>query len=576
MLNRTCFYLLGVWLLSLSGCGGGSPMTVLSIAPSPASIAFASQTVGTAASPAENITLTNTGNTAVTVTGTTVSGTNSTAFSAVNTCASPLAVGASCTVTVTFTPNVIGANVGSLAIASSPAIQTTPVSLSGTGLAWTSPTWTWLSGSSAGNANGVYGTQGVAAAANVPGGRVNSVSWTDASGNLWLFGGTSLAATGDVAVSANDLWKYSPTTGLWTWISGSSTGNSNGVYGTQGVAAATNVPGGRADSVSWTDSSGNLWLFGGLGNDSAGTVGSLGDLWQFSPGTGLWTWVSGSNIANTAGIYGTLGLAAAGNVPGARSGSVSWTDTAGNLWLWGGGGNDSSGNDGGLNDLWKYGLASGLWTWISGSSVTLYGGAVCSTPGVPAAGNVPGAVAGASSWTDAAGNLRLFGGAGWNGNPGIFTNFNTLWTYNPTTALWTCSGPSTEGMYGTQNVAAASNLPPGRSGAVSWTDASGNLWLFGGAIVANIGGGELNDLWTFNTGTGLWTWVGGSQDANVLSSNCTSMGTPAGCNFPGGRTGSVSWIDAAGNLLLFGGSGLAANPAGPVSALENDLWKYSP
>jgi hypothetical protein len=40
--------------------------------------------------------------------------------------------------------------------------------------------------------------------------------------------------------------------------------NASGVYGTQGTAAASNVPGARYSASSWIDSSGNLWLFGGL------------------------------------------------------------------------------------------------------------------------------------------------------------------------------------------------------------------------------------------------------------------------------------------------------------------------
>ena len=45
-----------------------------------------------------------------------------------------------------------------------------------------------------------------------------------------------------------------------------------GVYGTLGTPAAGNVPGGRFGAVSWTDSSGHLWLFGGLGHDASGAV----------------------------------------------------------------------------------------------------------------------------------------------------------------------------------------------------------------------------------------------------------------------------------------------------------------
>jgi RNA-directed DNA polymerase len=37
-------------------------------------------------------------------------------------------------------------------------------------------------------------------------------------------------------------------------------------------------------------------LFGGQGYDSAGNSGLLNDLWKFSPGSGLWTWMSGAEI----------------------------------------------------------------------------------------------------------------------------------------------------------------------------------------------------------------------------------------------------------------------------------------
>ena len=83
--------------------------------------------------------------------------------------------------------------------------------------------------------------------------------------------------------------------------------------------------------TNWVDSSGNLWLFGGFGYDSAGTRGSLNDLWKYS--NGEWTWESGSKLVNQIGVYGTQGVPAPGNIPGARNWSVTWTDLSGNLWL---------------------------------------------------------------------------------------------------------------------------------------------------------------------------------------------------------------------------------------------------
>lgn len=54
------------------------------------------------------------------------------------------------------------------------------------------------------------------------------------------------------------------------WITGSTTANQYGVYGTLGNASASNYPGGRM-SPSQLDQKGNLYVFGGYGfYDSGG------------------------------------------------------------------------------------------------------------------------------------------------------------------------------------------------------------------------------------------------------------------------------------------------------------------
>jgi N-acetylneuraminic acid mutarotase len=225
--------------------------------------------------------------------------------------------------------------------------------------------WTWMGGSNSvggpfafGGPTGVYGTLGTAAPTNVPGGRYGSVCWQDAQGNFWVFGGIGIDSAGFFGFM-NDLWKYSPSTGEWTWVSGSDAvgsenGGASGVYGTQGTPAADTVPGGRYSAASWIDSAGNLWLLGGFGYDSTGGLGGLNDLWKFDPTTSQWTWMSGSDTASAGGVYGTLGTPAAANTPGARYGIATWTDTSGKLWMFGGLGNDSTGSEGYLNDLWNY------------------------------------------------------------------------------------------------------------------------------------------------------------------------------------------------------------------------------
>ncbi|MGB8960035.1 MAG: kelch repeat-containing protein, partial [Candidatus Aminicenantales bacterium] len=148
------------------------------------------------------------------------------------------------------------------------------------------------------------------------------------------------------------LWKYDGTD--WTWVSGSNIVDQLGIYGTKGVADSSNTPGAKVSAASWIDSSGKLWLFGGYGSDSAWNQGWLNDLWKYDPTTLDWTWVSGSNIVYQAGIYGTKGIADSSNIPGARATAISWLDSSGRLWLFGGYGYDSAGNTGGLNDLWRY------------------------------------------------------------------------------------------------------------------------------------------------------------------------------------------------------------------------------
>jgi hypothetical protein len=464
--------------------------------------------------------------------------------------------------------------------------------------------WAWISGSNLPNQNGTYGTQGKADPTNAPGTRIFSpFTWTDKSGNLWLFGGFGLDSAGTNAASGggdlNDLWKYNIASGQWTWVGGASTvtfsGSTQtgpvGAYGTKGMPAPGNVPGGRDSGVTWTDASGNFWLFGGEGLDSVGTFGLLNDLWKYDPTSGQWTFVGGSQAANPNGSYGTQGTAAPGNVPGGRALAVGWTDASGNLWLFGGNGLDMNGTNGGgeLNDLWEYTPASGQWVWVGGSNTITVSGSTQTGPSgtygtqnMPAPGNVPGARLGSIGWTDTSGNLWLFGGSGFDSSATNPVGFlNDLWKYNIVNNEWTWLGGSKligqAGTYGTQGTTDPKNIPGARVAAVAWTDTSGNFWLFGGFGLDSAGtggGGDMNDLWKYNLATGQWTWMSGATTVTFSGSNQTGpVGvygtklTPAPLNVPGARDSSGAWIDASGNLWLFGGGGFST---------ENDLWMYLP
>jgi N-acetylneuraminic acid mutarotase len=413
-----------------------------------------------------------------------------------------------------------------------------------------------------------------------------------------LFGGFGLDA--NVANSAlNDLWEFSPATNEWIWVKGSSTaGTTNcsglyvvcgqqGVYGILGTPSPSNAPGGRANAVSWSDTSGNLWLFGGLAFDSIGTFGYMNDLWKFDLVSQQWTWVSGSNTVQGAqtAVYGTRGIAAPGNVPLGLTRATGWIDKAGNLWLFGGSNIVATGvEDFGIyNNLWEFTPSTGLWKWVSGGGPNYNQPPSYGVIGVPSASNDPGAREGAVGWLDGRGKLWLFGGT--DGNEVGPSVLNDLWSYDPSTGEWTWLSGSdnpaagTPGHYGTTGVASAANVPGGRYDATGWIDNSGKIWLFGGngydSTLSSTGAVQLNDLWEFDPSITQWTWVSGSNVGNQPGTYGTK-GTASANDVPGGRYDVSSWIDNKGNFWVFAGWGYDNNPTEAGSTILNDLWRYQP
>ena len=269
-------------------------------------------------------------------------------------------------------------------------------------------------------AHSVRGTQGVASPKNWPAPRHDAAAWTGQHGDFWLFGGQG---NGHIR---HGLWKYSPATRRWTWMGGpihkfgdDAGGAKPAVYGIRGVPAPGNWPGRRTDAVTWVGPHGSLWLFGGSDDSVA-----RNDLWKYTPGTGLWTWMGGSYHHSRLSVRGTLGVPAPTNWPGARYGAVGWTGPQGNFWLFGGVRPDNSVNGPtfvNYHGVWKYTVATGLWTWMGSGHRTGHEKTGFIGPrGVPT--NEGPSEAYASAWTGLHGHFWLFGGIG---------NLNDLWRYTP-------------------------------------------------------------------------------------------------------------------------------------------------
>lgn len=435
--------------------------------------------------------------------------------------------------------------------------------------------WTWMGGSSGMNHPGIYGTKGTAAAGNVPGARLGAMLWQGSATQRWLFGGVGADANGNIS-GLSDLWTYNQNTNQWTWVSGEDTVDGDGTFGTQGVAAPGNLPSSRKNSMTWMDGAGTLWVFGGY-HDGAGN-GYLNDLWSYNPGTNQWTWVKGSSSSNggnisctnALGVYGTKGVAAAGNAPGARLSSATWIDGSGRFWLHGGYGCDAAGTLGNLNDLWSYNPGTNQWTWVAGANAVDASG-VYGTQGGAAASNLPGGRQAAASWLDASDRFWLFGGVGQD-STGAAGALSDLWVFDPGTALWTWVSGSTQinapGVYGSSG-----NTPGARYAAQTFTDSHGHFLVFGGyGRDAQGAAGWLNDLWSYDPVASQWSWVSGSSTADVVGVY-GSLGVAAPGNTPGARFQTVGWIDGADRLWVFGGYGRDATTADYFGAL-NDLFQF--
>lgn len=285
-------------------------------------------------------------------------------------------------------------------------------------------------------------------------------------------------------------------------------------------------------------------------------------------------WMGGSTGTGASGDYGTQGIPSGTNTPGARMGSAYWQDGAGKFWLFGGQGQDDLGNNGYLNDLWRYDPTNQQWAWIKGDNIIAQIG-VYGTQGTAASNNKPGGRTEAAKWRDNNGNIWIFGGYGHDGISSLGL-LNDLWKYDPVLNQWTwMKGSNTtnaSAVYGTLNTSSIVNTPGPRQGAATWHDNAGNLYLFGGlGNGSNAVYGSLNDLWRYNISTNSWTWINGSSVVNQNGIYGT-LNTPSVSNRPGGRAYTSSWKDASGNFWILGGDGYDAQI--PAKSFLNDLWEY--
>ena len=208
--------------------------------------------------------------------------------------------------------------------------------------------WTWMNGVNTLNYTGNYGTLGVQAPTNQPPARFSYTRWQDGNDNFYLFAG------GGGSSMYNDVWRYSTAANQWTWIAGSNFTNDPGSYPpTKCTFYNNHRPPSRIENQTAQFTTGCARAYYTFGGFSTGAGDAYNDLWLFEVDSFRWSWVSGTNIVNDPGVYGTMGLPAPTNMPPARGGQGQWVDNNYNLWIFGGLA-ISGFTIGYFNDLWRF------------------------------------------------------------------------------------------------------------------------------------------------------------------------------------------------------------------------------
>ena len=355
---------------------------------------------------------------------------------------------------------------------------------------------------------------------------------------------------------------------MWVWQNGFKYPVSAAHYGVKNIFGHDNTPGGRYDAVSWVDSNGYFWMFGGMGTGNSEINGLLNDLWKYDPQRKMWAWVGGDIEVNNSANYISPNVN-----PGGRFGANSWLTHDGRLFIFGGSGmlNDQNGL---MNDIWLFDSKTKTWSWVDGDKK------------INSCGNytehdllTPSARSDSIVWVDSNDNLWMFGGNGiisCDGSTKTKTGYlNDLWMYSLKQHRWNLIRGILEGNnfghYGTRLIPDKANTPGSRSRAVSWVDDNDNLWLFGGIGYGNPdfnASGMLNDIWEYNIKYNTWVWVNGNSTIDHLGNYSYDEHA-----FIGARSMSALWNVGHNKVVIFGGKGYTDTDH--FEGLLNDLWQYN-
>jgi hypothetical protein len=391
-----------------------------------------------------------------------------------------------------------------------------------------------------------------------------ATAFDDSTRTLYVYGGDN----SENGLFAN-LWQYKD--GQWTWLFGpGSSSTTRAVYGTQGVASSSVTPGARMSAGMWC-ANGYLWLFGGRGYDTNGSLGRMSDLFRYDLTTGQWTWIKGPKTISGAGSFGTKGQANSTNNPPGISGMKVWKpSSSGNTtYLYGG---IANGTNNYHDAVWKFDGAN--WTWVAGSSspkaVPVFG-----TTGSFSASNTPGARLN-FALAQAPDGFYVYGGEVCMLRSGASTPVynNHLWFFDVNLEQWKFLKGSISAVQNTPSYAVSSlngsSVNPGFvRGASAWFS-NGHLYVFGGQVYNGSGLFVSNNLWEWDGSN--WAWLSGGQTIPAIQQTSVYSETKH-FNFnnsPYPRYYSLAWKDGE---VFYLAKGASTSSTSTIVAMD-DIWAF--
>ena len=543
---------------------------------SPSNVSFSNQNVGSSSAPL-TVRLSNTGTGALSIFSIWLSGANATDFAMTTTCGSSLGAGASCGVSLTFSPSAAGLRAASLTVNDSAPSSSQTTAISGTGSTPDPPppaiSFTQVPGALSQISVGADGAVwGLNAGGQIYQRNSTTQSWTYVPGALaHVFVGSSAAVWG--INSGGQIYRWDPNAQAWDWIPGNLVQLAVGCDGdVWGLNSSGSIYHFNAQTQGWQQIPGKLAQI---------AVGFDGAVWGLNASHSVYRFNQASQAFGwTGGTLTQLAVGADGDTWGLDNQSIfhfdqhsqSWQQTQGALTQLAVGSGGVVYGRNAANQVCQYNATSQTCTWINSALSQLAAGANGAVWGLDQSGgiwvlNQPTATTGALHQMP--GGMSQLSAAS-DGSVWALNSAGGIFQFNAATQSWSSIPGS------------LAQVAIGPGGIVWGLNASGQIfrftpstqsWTWIPGTLAQIAVGGNGSVWGLNSGgqiysfdstTQSWNWIPGTLAQIAVGGDGTVWGVNGGGQSYRLNTsnGHWSWVSGTFSQIAVGS--------------ENNVWALGP